>query len=59
MKKWNPNASDKFTPEQRELIKETLFSIFAKNKAAIVVMKNGQLKPYDIWKYTLKMAGMK
>lgn len=59
MKKWKPNAADKFTPEQRELIKETLFSMFAKNNAAIVVMKNGELKPYEIWKYTLAMAGLK
>lgn len=59
MKKWKPNAADKFTPEQRELIKETLFSMFAENRAAIVVMKNGEMKPYEIWEYTMTMAGMK
>lgn len=59
MKKWKPNAADKFTPEQRELIKETLFRMFAENRAAIVVMKNGEMKAYEIWKYTLAMAGLK
>lgn len=59
MKKWRPNAADKFTPEQRELIKETLFRMFSDNRVAIVAMKHGEMKAYEIWKYTLRMAGMK
>ena len=58
MKEWKPNADDKFATKQRQLIKKTLFRMFADNRVAVVTMKNGEIQPYEMWKYTLMMTGI-
>lgn len=60
MEKWDRNKKGSvFNDEQRERIKDTLFKIFEDNQVSVVEMKNGEMKPYAIWVYTLKKARIK
>lgn len=60
MRKWNRNKKGSvFNDEQREHIKDTLFKIFEDNQVAVVEMKDGEMKPYAIWVYTLRKARIK
>lgn len=60
MEKWDRDKKGSvFTDEQREHIKDMLFKIFEDNQVAVVEMKNGEMKPYAIWVYTLSKAKIK
>ena len=57
MKKWNRDKKGSvFNDKQREQIKETLFQIFEDNRVAVIDVVNGELKPFQIWVYTLQKA---
>ena len=60
MEKWNRSRKGSvFNTKQRKRIKKTLFQMFEDNQVSVVEMKNGEMKPYAIWVYTLKKARIK
>ena len=50
---------EKFTPEERERIKNTLYRIFLVNDVAVVRMYKDEIIPFTIQDYTLLFAGIK